>query len=164
MKRLMLICVTCALLAGCDYTVPLVKAPDAEIDAAVVGLWQRSREGGKKESLLVLPLNKQEYLVVFPVDSKEAMFARGCLWHSAAITLVQLDWFGTAEGKLPEDNRTYQFVSYAIKGDSIRLRLLNPDVVAKDVTSSDALAKAIADNKDNPERFRDEMVFQKAKN
>ena len=164
MKILMLMCVACALLAGCDYTVPLVKTPDAGIDAAVVGLWQRSGEDGKMESLLVLPLNKQEYLVVFPADSKDAMFARGCLWRSAAITLVQLDWFGTAQGNLPEDNRTFQFVSYAIKGDSIRLRLLNPDVVAKDVVSSDALAKAIADNKDNPKLFRDEMVFQKAKN
>ena len=63
-----------------------------------------------------------------------------------------------------QGTRTFQFVSYAIKGDSIRLRLLNPDVVAKDVASSDALAKAITDNKDNPKLFRDEMVFQKVKN
>lgn len=164
MKRLMLMCVGCALLAGCDYTVPLVKTPDAKIDAAVVGLWQRYGDGGKVESLLVLPLNKQEYLVVFPVGSKDAMFARGCLWRAATITLVQLDWFGTAHGKFPEDNRTFQFASYSINGDSIRLRLLNPDVVAKDVTSSDVLAKAIANNKDDPKLFRDEMVFQKVKN
>jgi hypothetical protein len=164
MQKLMLMCVACALLAGCDYTVPLVKTPNAGVDAAIAGLWQRSGVGGKMESLLVLPLNKQEYLVVFPVGSQDAMFARGCLWRSAAITLVQLDWFGTAQGKLPEDNRTFQFVSYAIKGDSMGLRLLNPDIVAKDVTSSDALAKAIADNKDDPKLFRDEMVFQKVKN
>ena len=57
MKILILMCFACALLAGCDYTVPLVKTPNAGIDAAVVGLWQRSGEGGKIESLLVLPLN-----------------------------------------------------------------------------------------------------------
>jgi hypothetical protein len=43
------------------------------------------------------------------------------------------------------------------------LRLLNPEVVKNSVTSSDALAKAIIDSKDNPKLFRDEMVFQKVK-
>ena len=164
MKRIMLACIVGALLAGCDYTVPLVKSPDIAIDKAVVGLWQKPGEAGKTESLLVLPLGKQEYLVVYPAESKGAMFARGCLWRNDALTLVQLDWFGTGEGKLPEDNRTFQYVSYKVEGDSIRLRLLNPDVVGKDVAAPDVLAKAISDNKANPKLFRDEMVFQKAEN
>jgi hypothetical protein len=153
----------CALLAGCDYTVPLVKTPEAGIDTTVVGLWQRSEKDGKIENLLVLPLGKQEYLVVFPAFSKDSMFARGCIWRRAALTLVQLDWFGTARAKLPEDNRTFQFAAFTVKGDSITLRLLNPEVVKNSVTSSDALAKAIIDSKDNPKLFRDEMVFQKVK-
>lgn len=91
------------------------------------------------------------------------MFAKGCLWRSAVVTLVQLDWFGTAQGKLPEDGRTFQFVSYTVKGDALRLRLLNPDVVAKEIRSTEALAKAIAGSQDNPRLFRDEMVFHKVK-
>lgn len=164
MKSVMLMCVACALLAGCDYTVPLVETPAAEIDATVVGLWQRSGKNAEAENLLVLPLGKHEYLVVFPVGSKDAMFARGCLWRSEAITLIQLDWFGTAQAKLPEDKRTFQFVSYAVEGHSIKLRLLNPDVVTKDLKLSEALAKAIVDNQDNPKLFRGEMVFQKVQN
>ena len=163
MKRMILTCIACGLLAGCDYTVPLLTTPNTDIDATAVGLWKRSTADGKTESLLVLPLNKQEYLVVFPVGSKDALFARGCLWSNPVTTLVQLDWFGTAEGSLPADNRTFQFVSYAVEGDSIKVRLLNPTVVTKDVKSSDALVKAITDNKDNPDLFRDEMVFQKVK-
>ena len=101
-------------MVGCDYKVPLVKTPTIGIDAAVVGLWERTDEDGKTESLLVLPLSKQEYLVVFPAGAKDAMFARGCLWRNGAVNLVQLDWFGTARGKVAEDNRTFQFVSYAV--------------------------------------------------
>ena len=162
--RMMLMCVVGVLLAGCEYTVPLVKTPDVAIDTAIVGLWQRTSEDGKMERLLVLPLSKVEYLVVFPEGAKDAMFARGCLWRSAALTLVQLDWFGTAQAKLPDDNRTFQFASYAVEGDTLKCRLLDPDIVPKDIESSDALAKAITDNKDNPKLVRDEMVFQKVKN
>lgn len=42
--------------------------------------------------------------------------------------------------------------------------MLNPDVVPKDIKSSDALVKAITANKDNPKLFREEMVFRKVKN
>ena len=164
MKRLMLMCFACALLAGCDYTVPLVKTPDAGIDSAVVGLWQRSGEDGKMESLLVLPLNKQEYMVSFPAGSTNAMFARACLCRSAAATLVQLEWVGTAQGKLPEDNRVFQFAAYSVARDTITIRLLNADLVNRNVKSPAELAKAIADNKDKPDLFRNEMVFRKVKN
>lgn len=163
MQRMMIVSAVCVLLAGCDYTVPLVKTSNTPIDAAVVGLWQRSGEGNKIESLLVLPLSKQEYMVVFPAGSKDAMFARGCLWRNEGATLVQLDWFGTAHGKLPEDNRTFQYATYTVDADTLSFRLLNPEVVAKDITSFDALINAIAANKDNPKLFREKMVFQKVK-
>ena len=164
MKSMMIVSVVCALLMGCDYTVPLVKTANTSIDAAVVGQWQRTGEDNKIESLLVLPLSKQEYLIVFPAGSKDAMFARGCLWRNDGTTLVQLDWFGTAQGKLPEDNRTFQYAAYTVDPGTLTFRLLNPEVVAKDITSSDALVKAIVANKDNPELYRKRMVFQKVKN
>ena len=78
--------------------------------------------------------------------------------------LVQLDWFGTAQAKLPEDNRTYQFASYSVEGDGIRIRLLNKDIVNKDVGSSEELVKAISDKKTNPSLFCEEMLFKKVKN
>jgi hypothetical protein len=160
MKKL-LIMLACGLLAGCEYTVPLVTAPRMEIDKSVLGLWQRTTEDGKTEQLLVLPLDKNEYLVSYPSDSKEGMFARACLCRTAGLTLVQLKWFGTAEGKLPDDNRVYQFASYSMTGDKLTVRLLNSDVVNKDVASKKELAKSIAANKDNPKLFKEGMVFSK---
>lgn len=163
MKKLMAL-VVCGMFAGCEYTVPLVKTPKLGIDSSVVGLWQRTKENKQKESLLVLPLNKQEYMVSFPAGSKGAMFARACLVRTADKTLVQLEWIGTAQGKLPEGNRVFQFAAYSVVGDTITVRMLNADVVKKDVKSTDELAKAIADNKDKPNLFRDKMVFTKVKN
>jgi len=163
MKKLMAF-VVCGMLAGCEYTVPLVKTPELGIDSAVVGLWSRSKEDGQKESLLVLPLNQQEYMVALPAGSKDAMFARACLCRTADMTLVQLEWIGTAQGKLPESNRVFQFATYSVVGDTMAVRMLNAGVVNKDVKSTAELARAIADNKDRPDIFRDKMVYTKVKN
>ena len=163
MKKL-LVLAACAVLAGCDYTVPLANIPALEIDSGLVGLWQSAKDNGQMESLLVLPLNKQEYMVSFPAGSKDAMFARACLCRTAGMTLVQLEWVGNAQGKLPEDNRVFQFAAYSVVGGTITVRMLNADVVKKDMKSADELAKAIVDNKDNPDLLRDKMVFTKVKN
>ncbi|MCX6993785.1 MAG: hypothetical protein NT011_11685 [Kiritimatiellaeota bacterium] len=163
MKKLLAF-VVCGMLVGCEYNVQLVKTPELGIDSVAVGLWQRSKEDGQKESLLVLPLNKQEYMVSFPAGSKDAMFARACLCRTADMTLVQLEWIGAAQGGIPENNRVFQFATYSVAGDTITVRMLNADVVKKDVKSTAELAKAIADNKDKPDIFRDKMVFTKVKN
>ncbi len=163
MKKEMLF-VFCLMLAGCDYTVPLVKTPEIEIDESVVGLWERSRDDGPSERLLILPLDQHEYMVSYPAGSQDAMFARGCLWHEADMTLVQLDWFGTAAARLPDDNRTFQFVTYTVEGDRISVRLLNADIANQDIVSSQDLAKAITLNRANPDLFREAMVFTRIKN
>jgi len=160
MKKLMVLA-ACAILAGCDYTVPLAQTPQMEIDKAVVGLWERTKADGKTERLLVLPLSRHEYLVSFPANGNDAMFARACRCSGAGQTLIQLEWIGTAQGKLPEENRVFQFAAYSVAGDTLRVRMLNSDVVKKDVKSAEALARAIAESKDSPDLFRDEMTFSK---
>lgn len=162
MKKLLAV-VVCGLLTGCDYTVPLVTSPEIEIDRSVLGLWQTSKAEGGTEQLLVLPLDKCEYLVSYPSGAKDAMFARACLCRTAGMMLVQLKWLGTAEGALPDDNRVFQFVSYSVKGDVLTIRLLNTDLVKSDAASTKELAKAIAGNKDNPGLFKEGMVFTKVK-
>jgi hypothetical protein len=152
-----------AALAGCDYTVPLADKPEQAIDAALVGAWERTTADGETERLLVLPLSKTEYLVSFPAGSKNAMFARACLCKAADLSLVQLTWFGTARGAVPEDSRVYQFASCTVTGDTLKGRLLNADVVDRDAASSAALSTAIEANKENALLFREEMVFKKEK-
>ena len=162
MKLNALVAAVCAAaLAGCDYTVPLAEKPELAIDAALVGLWERTPEQGEAERLLVLPLGKTEYLISFPAGSKDALFARACLCKAADLTLVQLTWFGTARGDVAEDGRVYQYASYTVTGETLKGRLLNADTVSRDVTSADALVKAIVANKGSPDLFRDVWDFKK---
>jgi hypothetical protein len=162
MKRLMLL-VACGLLAGCDYTVPLVTSPEIALDKNLLGLWQRTAEDGKEESLLVLPLGRKEHLIWFPANNKESGFARACLCRTAGRTLVQLEWIGTPQGKLPDDSRVFQYATYSVAGDTLTVRLLNPEVVNKDAKSSAELASAIAQNTGRPDLFREPMVFRQLK-
>ena len=161
MKKL-LIMLACGLLAGCDYTAPLATTPRIEIDKSVLGLWQAT-EGEKTEQLLVLPLDKNEYLVSISHSSDwtDGMYARACLCRTAGKTLVQLKWFGNAEGECPDNNRVYQFASYSITGGKLTVRLLNSEVASKDAASTKELARSIAANKDKPNLFKEGMVFTK---
>jgi len=150
-----------ALLAGCDFTVPLAKAPEAPIDRALVGAWSRTDDAGRAERLLVLPLGPAEYLVSFPAEEKNALFARACFCQANTMKLVQLNWFGTARGTVPEDGRVYQYAVYTLKGDTLQIGLLNADVVARDASTPEALVKAIEAGRENPNLFREAMTFKR---
>ena len=162
MKKLMFV-VLCGLMAGCEYTVPLLKNPETAIDRSILGLWQRTKEDGQIEQLCVLPLDQKEYLVSYPSGVKTSMFARACVCSAAGKPLVQLEWVGTGEGKLVEDNRAFQFVAYSLAGDTLTVRLLNSDLVSKDLTSSAELSKSIEANKDSVNLFKEPMVFTRVK-
>jgi len=163
MMKKLLFMIACGLLVGCDYTVPLVKTPEMALDSGIIGLWQKSDKAGQAESLLILPLNTNEYLIAFPAGSTNAMYARACLCRNAGKTLAQLTWIGTAQGGIPEDNRVFQFASYSLMGDLLTINLLNTDLVKRDAKTSADLAKAIVANKANPNLYRDAMVFKKIK-
>lgn len=164
MNANLLLALACGVtLAGCDYTVPLNETPELPIDSALIGVWERTTNQGEKQRLLVLPLSKNEYLVSFPAQAKDALFARASLCKTAGKTFLQLAWFGTAKGVTPEDSRVYQYATYAVAGDTLKGRLLNAEVVDREAASSAALAAAIEANLENPRLFRDEWVFIKAK-
>ena len=154
----------CLLLAGCDFTVPLAETPSLDLDKSALGLWEKAKaDGGQTERLLVLPLDKREYLVAFTGNGTDSMYARGWLCKVADLTLVQLKWIGNSKGEAPDDNRVYQFASFTVSGDQLSLRLLNPEIVGRDAKSSADLTKAIEANKSSPALFREAMAFTKAK-
>ena len=160
MKK-MLMLVMCGILAGCDYTVPLVRESKTEIDKTLVGLWQRTNDKGEPEHLLILPLGTREYLVSFPSGTESSMFARACLCKVDTMNLVQIEWIGTAKGKVPDNVKVFQYAAYSINGDSLSVRLLNPETAGMDVKTSEDLEKSILHNKDNPKLFREAMSFHK---
>lgn len=162
----LLVCL--ALLAvGCEYAVPLVADSEMPVDRSIVGLWQRvAREGESPrqhpEHLLVLPWSQTRYVVGYPAKSPHAMIANAALVDVADIRMAQLEWIGTIEGRLPENDNTFQYATYTLDADDenrLTVRLLNSDVVTRDATSAADLNDAIRRNSDNPDLFRAPMVF-----
>jgi hypothetical protein len=143
--------------------VPLVEKPEIKIDRAPIGVWQQSSDDNEADPdrLLVLPLGETEYLVSFPAETRKAMFARACLAKIGGETLVQLRWFGTAQADLATDSRVYQYAVFSVVKDTLSVRLLNTDVVPKTVKTSEELARAIAEGMDQPDLFREPMIFQR---
>lgn len=159
-----LLALACLLFVGCDFTVPLVETPKLDLDKAVLGAWEKPKpDGGPGERLLVLPLDKHEYLVAFTGNGADFIYARGCLCKVADLTLVQLKWLGNSKGEAPDDNRIYQFASFSVTGNQLSLRLLNPETIGRDAKSTAHLTKAIEANQASPALFREAMVFTKAK-
>lgn len=161
MRKLMMVA-ACAALAGCDYTVPLSKAPVKAADAALVGLWQRT-ENGQVESLVLLPVGKQELMVAYPAASKEAMYGRAWAAKGAGLPLLQIEWIGTGKGVVPEDKKVFQLASYAIEGDKLTVRIVNGDTVGASAETTDQLAKALEAAKGKDDFYRSPMVFTRVK-
>ena len=162
MKKIIML-MACVVLVGCDYTVPLVKTPTQHIDPALIGLWQHTKSDGQVEDLTILPLGPQEYLVSFPAGSKESMFARACLCRVADKPGVQLEWIGNEKGETVEDGRAFQFAIYTVAGSTLTVRMLNTEVVSKNVKTSQELAEAITANKAKADLFKEEAVYSKVK-
>ena len=160
MKRLLL-AILCLALAGCDFTVSLSDTPEMAIDARATGLWVTTKPHGNTEHLLVLPFNEREYIIIWPKGGTTELYARAHLFDFHGKTLVQLEWFGNSDGVVPDDNRIYQYASYAVTGDELEIQMLNTDVVGKDFQSSAELARVIAANMDNPALFRDKTTYKK---
>lgn len=148
------------LVSGCDYTTPLVETPTLEMDPALAGLWQ-NQEKGNHEKLLVLPLNKTEYLVVYPAGTNESLFAKASLWQQDQLSLVQLQWLGTGKGALPENERVFQFLAYNLEQNNLSISLLNPDIVSRDLKTPADLTEAILKHKNSAKFFRKALEFKK---
>jgi len=159
-----LLALAVAACGGCDFTVPLTTAPALPMDQSLAGLWQSAQAGGPADELLVLPLGPLEMLVAYPAGKKDAMFARACLWRGAELTLVQLQWLGTARGVLPQDPRVFQFASCQLEDGCLRVRLLNAEILPKDAQTAGELTRAIAKLRDDKNLFRPALEFRRIKN
>ena len=163
MMKSMLCVFICLLLVGCDFTVPLSGTPGMAIDTRAVGLWEMSKPNGKTERLLVLPFNDREYFISWPEDAPTELYARAHLFRFSGMVLVQLQWFGNSDGVVPDDERNYQIATYAMTGDALEIRMLNPDVIGKDFGSSADLARAIEANINNTDLFQEIMTYRKVR-
>jgi hypothetical protein len=129
----------------------------------LIGLWKRTDKDGENEKLLVLPLTAEKYLVSYPSNSQNAMFAKASKSKVDNLTLIQLEWIGTAEGIIPDGNLVFQFLRFKLsdKSRNLSLKLLNPKTVGKNFKSSEELKNSIIKHIDNSKLFRKTIHFRK---
>ncbi len=147
---------------GCDYRVALVDEPALEMNAALIGRWEHIDQQNRRNVLLVLPMDATTYLVVLTHEDHASLYGRATKWEQGEQSLVQIDWIGTGEGVVPdEDGARFQYVKYAVEDDALRFRLLSTAVVPDDVSSVDALIVLMEEHRDDPALFRGEAVYRR---
>jgi|ADurb_Cas_03_Slu_FD_contig_21_2365824_length_527_multi_2_in_0_out_0_1 hypothetical protein len=149
--------------AGCDFRTPLALQPEGKIEREWVGLWRRTTKDAadKEERLLVLPLAEDAYLVVYPAGEPGAMFGQAVPVRWGERMLTQIRWVGTGEGRLPEDDRVYQLAEGALEGNRLKVRLINPDVVGRAVTTPEELRRALDEHAADPRLWREPLMFDR---
>ncbi|MDZ7827608.1 MAG: hypothetical protein U5R48_18195 [Gammaproteobacteria bacterium] len=124
----------------------------------MLGLWT-ARDGDSTRRLLILPLGPNEYLLSFPAGSDHALFARATPVKVDGRVLVQLRWLGSVAGKLPEDDRVYQYGRYRLTPEGLETGLVDPEVVPKDITTSAELRASLRAHLDDPARLHQTRTF-----
>jgi hypothetical protein len=160
MKKIISSLIVLILFSSCDYKVALVEKPQIQIDNKLTGTWERTNKQKKIEKLLILPIDEYEYFIAYPLGNN-AMFAKACFCNIANKTLVQIKWFGTAEGVIPKDGRVYQYLEYKFDKNKLNIQMLNTKVINKDIKTSTELKNQIKANIDNSKLFYNPMSFTK---
>ena len=139
-----------AILAGCEYEVPLTAQPSHRIDARLIGDW--SGDGGK-EKMKVRRWDDTAYVVWYNGELFRA-------YHSEAAGID----FVSVQAVEPENRRwSYMLWKLSPDGRELSLRSVNSKVVPKTVTDPAALHELLKKNAANPDLFNEEARFAREK-
>ncbi len=165
MKNTIAICMLLLLvLTGCWYDEPLTEEHNIPIDPSVLGMWEiASDEEGddvSKEGMLILKFSDTEYMIHYIAD-RDGFYYRGYPVNIGGVACVQLEVIGTTDGIVDNDMKSFYVASYQLTDGDMVIKLLNTDLVDKDLAGCDALRKAFLKHKDNPELFHDPGHFRR---
>lgn len=147
-----LVAAACALLAGCDFNVPLTKTATQKVNTQLLGNW---REQGEKDPdlLTIRQLDDTTYIATINGDAYR-------VYHSdvASRALVTVQ-------NLNDDERKYCYYLWELSpgGAELTLRRVSPKVVPETVASPENAQQLIAANLDNPKLFVEPVAFVREK-
>ena len=153
------------MIAGCEYETSLTDEHKIPVSKAVFGLWEAvpEKDGGSdpKERLMVLKYTDTEYLVHYPTGS-EGFYFRGYPIRIGGVSCVQIRLIGDSNGDIKPGERKYQVVSYKFINDELEIKMLNTDLVDKNIKDRNKLKTAFLKNKNKEELFINPVRFRKA--
>jgi hypothetical protein len=160
------------IFTACDYDAPLVGEASLPIDQALLGTWEVISEDLAERKSPDRIVIRQESVNLYAIeyvsgkseisDDESIIYFKGWLAELEGIPFVQLEITGTNEGPFDnEDTDLFSVVSYALDNGELVIRILNTDLVNKDLADTFALQAAFAANRDNPNLFNDPGQFRK---
>ncbi len=160
MKKVIVFLTVFALtgLNGCNFKFPITAKSTIPIDQNILGVWhlKSDPESGfeiEEINVTILPKNKTEYLINYPLDEDgELFYVKAYHVQIAGISAVQLELMGTSEGFLG-GIEPYTLVKIFIENETMVIKFLNPEVIDTDVSSKEEFRKMIVENQDNEELF-----------
>lgn len=152
------------VLTGCEYSVPLAEKKDVPIDETILGLWEqvpdKSESGKPADMMLVLKYTDTDYIVHYPTG-KDGMYFRAYPLKIDGKVHVQTQFIGTKDGPVENKDRKFHVVAYSVAGGIMEMRLLNSDLVDKNLQDSAKLMESFLKNKDDKNLFKDPGRFKK---
>lgn len=145
-------------LSACKYAVPLAEKSGLPVDDRVLGQWQQV--SGGDGHVMALPYTDEEYLVVYRADD-QGLYFRGYPIKLNGGNYVQLQFIGTSEKVVADENRKYDVLRYVIKGSELSVSLLNNNVIGKDMETGEALREAFQQQVGNENLFKPFGDFEK---
>ncbi len=109
---------------------------------------------------MILPYTNREYLVVYRTDN-QGLYFRGYPVEFDGENYVQLQFIGTAEKVIADENRKYDVLRYDVEGSTMTVSLLNDDVVGRDMETGEALRAAFRQQAGNEKLFKKVGDFER---
>lgn len=147
-----LVAAACALLAGCDFDVPLTKTATQKVNPQLLGNW-REQDEKNADLLTIRRLDDATYIATINGDVYR-------VYHSdvASRALVTVQ-------NLNDEERKYCYYLWQLSpgGAELTLRRVSPKVVPETVATSEAAQELITANLENPKLFVDPALFVREK-
>ena len=140
---------------ACDYRVPVTNEHSIKIDENIVGVWEQQVDDGQKgQKMLILKFSDTEYLVQYPLE-KNSLYFRAYPFILNSNICIHIQLLGNADGFIGKIERPYQVLDCVLKDGGLNLKMLNTEVVNKEIQESSKLRDEIIAKSKAPDLFKD---------
>lgn len=146
-------------ISGCRYEVPLESSARLSVDHQMAGTW-RKLDSERDERVQVIPFSDSEYLFNYHVNDN-VLYLRGYPVEFNGRHYVQLEFIGTDDEVIKQDERKFDVIRYNVTGNKVSVWRVNSDIVNKEIESTEALRENFRQHADNKELFSKFAEFKK---
>lgn len=137
-------------LTACQYSVPITERPTRNVEIKLIGDWVST---DLRETIKIRTLSHSTYIVSY----------NNVLFQAFHSDLSGVSFLSVQE--LETRNRSYSYLTYRLSEDGTKLylRLVNDDVVPREIKDVTWIQRLLKRNLQNPALLRNEDEFTKVR-